>query len=140
MSLTHKINITSALSGISRTLSKTFQDAGAQILEIDVAASQSNIQHVFDLDVSQLIAIVILATTDVKIETNNASTPTDTLDVNANVPYIWTNLNPSLGTGAGGADAVTKFSADITDLFISEQSSTPAAGKVYVHALYDTTP
>ncbi|MGN6133113.1 MAG: hypothetical protein ACTHOU_01390 [Aureliella sp.] len=55
-----------------------------------VAALAADVEVLVAVDVSALKAIAILASEDCTLKTNNSGTPDDTLNLVADVPYIWT--------------------------------------------------
>jgi len=68
------------------------------------------------IDVSQLKAIYILSDQNITLETNSGSAPADTLNLLANVPYVWhtgsyftnlltTDVTASYWTNASGSVA-----------------------------------
>ena len=93
-----------------------------------IAADASDQEIGFDLDVSAVQAMYILADQDLTIETNDAESPDDTLSLKANKPYIWHT----------GGYFTNVFDTDITSLFVTNGSGT--ATNLYIRALVDPSP
>ena len=80
------------------------------------------------IDVSQVKTFFIVSTQDVTVETNDGSTPDNTLSLVANEPYIW------------HVSALDTFQldTDVTAMYITNASGAEAT--VYVDVVEDTTP
>lgn len=93
-----------------------------------VATGSTDAQITFDVDVSEVESIFIVSDQDVTLETNSGSAADDTFSLLANKPLEWQSdsyhANP--------------FSADITDLYITNSSGSTAT--VIARAIYDATP
>lgn len=83
----------------------------------------------FALDVSQLTSIVLLSDYAVTLETNDGTTPTETLNLSAGIPVMWDSGKP-----AGDKP----FSSDITALYVTNSSG--SAAQLDIDAIYDSTP
>ena len=128
MSFAHKL--LDQWSSAGRTIEAVNEYSGdAQTsLEIAVPDSASDQQADLTLDVSTIKAIYILSDQDVTLETNDGTTPDDTISLKAGVPLIYHEngyfANP--------------FSQDITALYLTNSSG--AAATVQLEVVYDSTP
>lgn len=96
--------------------------------QVTVPDSTTDQQVDIGIDVSTIEAIYMLSDQDIAVETNNGTTPDDTISLAANKPYVWT---------ADGYFA-NPFSADITALFLTNASG--AAADFQLEVLHDSTP
>lgn len=81
------------------------------VLDVTIAASASDVQHNFRVDVSQLAVFAIYAESDMTIKTNSSGSPVDTIVVNAGETIVWL---------AGEANA--PISGDMTDIYVTSTS------------------
>jgi hypothetical protein len=95
-----------------------------------IAAAASNLEVAFVLDASQVSALVLIATADMTVETNDGTTPDNTFTLKANVPYVWTSADGGTLRDTAGVSVV-----DITALFVTST----AGGVLSVEALFDPT-
>lgn len=126
---THYLTIGVSGSGIAR--SKTISKSGTGVALIDgetVATAQTDSEINFDLDVSAVTAFYLESNQDITFETNDGSTPDDTIALKANEPYIW---------HATSYDSFL-LGTDVTSVFITNASG--ATATIYCSALYDATP
>lgn len=100
---------------------------GAQERNIALPASSTDVQVLMNLDVSQLKALALVADKDVTIETNNASTPTDTINLKANRALIWESESGYFAN---------PLTADVTALFLTSVE----AANVQMVFIEDATP
>lgn len=123
-------SITRAVATAGRNVSKIKAYTGASQLSINVSIPDSSTDMLvnFSLDVSVLQSIYITSDQDVTLETNDGGTPTDTINLKADVPYIW----------AIGDYFTNKITADITALYFTNASGSAAV--VDIEALTDPTP
>lgn len=128
MSVSHSIEQNWESAG-RRLTSQNVYSAGAQsTLDEAIPDESTDLELVFTLDVSEIESIIIICDQDLTLKTNNATTPVDTLDLLAGLPYIWT------------VDSYfeNKLTTDITALFV-----TNASGKVanlHLEEVHDPTP
>ncbi|KKN53084.1 hypothetical protein LCGC14_0605960 [marine sediment metagenome] len=106
----------------------TFTGDGKDNLDVSVADSSTDYLVNFALDVSLIQAIIIVSDKDVTMETNDGTTPADTINLLANNPYIWY-------TGSYFTNLLT---TDITGLYFTNSSGGVANVKLLV--IKDTTP
>lgn len=114
--------------GADRTKTITVTGSGSQSLDEDIANGQTNKRIEFTLDVSALKSIWICSDQDVTLETNDGTTPADTIALQAGVPYMW---------HSDSYDACL-LTTDITALFITNASG--ASANLTIEALTDVTP
>lgn len=88
MILTEQVN--AAGISISKQQSMSVGDSGRQTVKVTVPGSTTDQEVTYALDVSQLQGIYIVSEDeDLTLETNNGSTPDDTINLKAGVPYLW---------------------------------------------------
>lgn len=104
--------------------------SGSALLVVDesVANGQTNSLVACTLDVSAVKGLYLISDQDVLVETNDGTTPDDTISLKANQPYLW---------HTDAYDALI-FAADITALYVTNASGSAAAIKMY--AVTDATP
>ena len=93
-----------------------------------VPADSTDLEIVIAIDVSAIKLIIILASHDLTLETNNGAAPDDTLNLVAGRPYVWY-------TGSYYTNLLT---TDITSIFMTEAASDDAT--LDILALVDATP
>lgn len=98
-------------------------------VEETIGAGAADVLVNISIDISALKAIYIESTQDITIETENATTPTDTLNVKKDSPLAWDDKS----------HFANPFSADVTKMFITNGSATEAAD-VKIKGIYDATP
>lgn len=106
-----------ALSGGSRT-----------VLSETVADDAADVEMALAIDVSELELLIIDCDVGITIETNDGTTPDDTLTIAAGVPLIWY-------TGCGHANPL---GTDVTAIFVTQTDATE--GTLVIKALVDPTP
>lgn len=126
------VTITENVSATSPTLnvaaSKQFTATGSAYVEIEetIAASQANSLINLAIDVSAVKWIYIHSTVACVLETNDGTTPADTLTLVAGYPYQW---------HAGRYDTF-KLGTDVTALYVT----TTVEAVLTIKVLYDSTP
>ena len=119
MSVTHKWQVTR--NNITKEVSKTITPSDEVAVEaVDVSIPDSSTDKavaIGGIDVSQVVSVYIHSTQDITLETNDGTTPDDTISLTADVPLIWctdcpysnpltTDVTALYATNASGADAV----------------------------------
>lgn len=104
---------------------------GEENRDLEIAASQTDKQVIYHLDISQLQTFYIVSSRPVTVKTNSTSAPDDQLDLLADQPMTW-----YAGDADNGLPAL--FSADITALYITTPSG--AASVIQIRAGFDATP
>jgi hypothetical protein len=119
-----------ALTAPSGQVSSSLQFNASADGEFDevVPPTTTNMPFSLALDISQVKSLYILSDQDVTLKTNSSSSPTDTIALKANQPYIWYT----------GAYDASKITADVTQAFITNAGATQA--NVKMRWLYDITP
>ena len=101
--------------------------AGSSVSE-SIPDSSTDLNVGFNLDFSACKFFYINSDQDITVETNNGTTPDDTLTLLANVPYIWhVNSNHTFLIGT-----------DITALFVTNASG--SAALLTIEEIHDPTP
>lgn len=129
MAKTAKVTITAAQTD-GKTLSdvKEYTGSISKSLEESVADSVTDGLVAFTLDISACKFLLITSDQDVILETNDGGTPIDTINLLANVPFLWT------------VDSyyVNLIGTDITALFFTNSSGSTA--NIKIESLEDATP
>lgn len=94
--------------------------------EVSVADGQTAFRVNLAIDVSQLEALYIVSDQAVTIETNDSTTPDDTLVLEANEPLEWYR-----GPTVDAADR-NPLAVDVTDFYIANASGAAATVKIWV--------
>lgn len=128
MTFSGTVTTAAAMPGLSINGTVTKTGSGNANLSEAVAASTSDQQMTYALDVSAVRMFVAMCDVDCTIETNSGSAADDSLVLKANVPYVW------------AADFADSFfaSTDITAIFVTVAGAT--AGTLHIAAITDATP
>ena len=86
-------------------------------IEEAIADSETDKLVALTLDVSQLKAMYLECDQDVTLETNDGSTPDDTISLSANVPQLWSESD--------GA-SLRPLTVDVTGLYVTNASGSTA--------------
>lgn len=95
---------------------------------VSVPVASPDTEVICGLRYSGLKSLFILSTHDLSVETNDGTTPDDTITLNANVPYLWLDAT----------DDANPLTADVTSLFLTATGTGTAT--VPLRALQDATP
>lgn len=118
-------------SSISKTLGVT---SGAELnVDESIPAATTDQLVAFAMDVSQLKGLFIVSDKDLLVQTNDGTTPINTITLAAGVPFVWVNGDAPLRDTAGAV-----ITTDITRLYATNADATNAA-LLQVRALYDPT-
>ena len=128
MSFEHVIAEQVTTNGRTVRQENTFSGDGQVSRSVEVADSETNMLINFALDVSQIKSIYIKSDQDLTLETNDGESPDNTLNLTANVPYVW--HENSLFTNL--------LTVDITALYATNASGSTAT--LEIEALVDSTP
>lgn len=128
MAFSHKISVNWGGGNRSITADNNYSGDSQESKDVTVAGSTSDMLINFALDVSQIKAIYILSDKDLTLETNNGTTPDDTISLKAGVPYIWTT--DSYDT--------CKLTTNVTALYASNAGAT--AARLQLEVVKDDTP
>lgn len=128
MSFTHTVTQNVQVGSTLISGSKSYSNSSKVSIEETIAAATTDDDVVLAIDVSALKSIIILSDQDVKIETNSGAAPDDTINLVADVPYIW-------NTDSYNACLLT---TDVTVIYVTNAGATAATLKI--EALLDATP
>lgn len=104
-----------------------FSNTYRKSVDESIATGQTDYLVSFELTVAKCVAIFVKSDQDVTLETNSGSSPTNTIALKANIPYVWyTNKYDSL-----------KFTSDVTKIYITNASGSTA--RLQIEALVDAT-
>lgn len=123
---THTITVSWSRAGEAVSNSVATTASGEVTIDEDIAANQTNFQINCAIDVSALKSLMIVADEACTVETNNGTTPDDTLTLLADTPLFWY-------TGCGHDNPLT---VDVTALYVTNTT----ACNLQVYALQDATP
>ena len=128
MSFEHVIAEQVTTNGRTVRQENTFTGDGQVSRSVEVADSETDMLINFALDVSQIKSIYIKSDQDLTLETNDGGSPDNTLNLTADVPYVW--HENSLFTNL--------LTVDITALYVTNASGSTAT--LEIEALVDSTP
>lgn len=113
------------------TLEKTQDLSSGQLIVLSepIPANQTDLEIAFAVAAAKLKGIYILSDVAMTIQTNDGTTPDDTITLIAGQPYQW-----GLGGSVIGSDA-SPLSADVTSIFVTNTT----AGTLDIRALVDPT-
>lgn len=129
MSFTITHDLKTVAGGKTIQKSNEYTGSGHHRVDEDIADSTTDQEITFNLDISALKAITMVADQDVTVETNNGSTPGDTFNLKADQPLMW---------NSGDSYFSNPFSTDVTALFVTNASGSSA--NLRVEAVEDATP
>lgn len=101
---------------------------GMPNLDEAIPGSSTDLEIAYALDVSAVVGFFMICDQAMTIETNDGSSPDDTMTLTAGVPYVWHTGKPESFA----------FTTDITALFATSGDSNDATLKI--KALVDATP
>ena len=104
---------------------------GTKVIQLDaepVPADSTDLEITIGIDVSAIQLIIIVASHDLKLETNSGAAPDNTLNLLAGQPYIW----------YVGSYYTNLLTVDITSIFMTEENSDDAT--LDILTLVDATP
>lgn len=121
---------TQALQTPSGLLTRSNSYSASQSVEVSesIANGQTDADIVVAIDVSAVKSFYIVSSAAVTIETNDGSSPDDTLGLAAGVPYVW-------NTGSEDSFLLT---ADVTVLYVTNASGSSA--DIELRCIQDATP
>lgn len=112
-------------TSVSKQVTKT---ASAETVLEETVAIGTDTKLTVAIDVSAVKAMMLVASTDTKIETNSSSAPDDTIELEAGVPYLYDRDNEAF--------APFIFTADVTAFYVTNA----AEAELLMYCLYDPTP
>lgn len=126
---THKLTLAVEGSGVSRTHDISNTDGGVALIDGEtVATAETDKEITLALDVSACSSFYLVSDQDVTFETNDGSSPDNSISLLANVPYVWHE---------NSYDSFL-LDTDVTSVFITNASGSTAT--IYCVALFDVTP
>lgn len=125
---THKINSDWQAGNESLSKQITITADGEANVEVAVADEAADLAINIAIDISALQLLYIVADQDLTIETNDGTTPDDTLALKAGKPIVWYE----------GCGYDNPLSADVTALHATNASGADAT--LTVKTLQDATP
>lgn len=129
MSYSHTLTQTIDPSGGNAVTANKQYTATSQVrVKEPVANGQTDRQIFVSIKVAVVKSIIIKSTQNVTLETNSGTTPSNTLNLLANVPYIW---------NTDSYDAL-KLTVDVTSVFITNASG--ASADIDIDVIVDPTP
>jgi hypothetical protein len=127
MSAIHKITHTWEKGAEKISSTESYNVDGEASFDIDVPGVTTDKQVACNIDVSQLKSLFILSTKDVSFQTNSAGSPTNTIELKANVAYVWT-------FDSGITNPLT---ADVTAVYLTNPGA--SAARVQLEAAFDAS-
>jgi hypothetical protein len=129
MAFTMKLGLGVTIGGDSVNKTITVSGTGRVSLSAEsIADGQTDKQVNLAIDVTAVVGFYIVSSQNVTLETNNGTTPDDTLNLIAGEPYLW-------HTNALDAFLLT---TDVTAFFITNASGSSA--QIDMECVYDATP
>jgi len=128
MALTHTVETKVVTAARTVLGSKTYSGDAESKLEVAIADSVTDQQVNVAIDVTAVKSILMTSDQDLTVETNDGTTPTDTINLIAGVPYLWT-------TDQYFTNLLT---ADVTALYLTNSSG--ATANFDMECVYDSTP
>jgi hypothetical protein len=128
MAFTHTLQQSVQAGSQVVTGSKQFSGSAKVSLEETVANGLTDSLINVAIDVSAVKCFILLSDQNVTIETNNGTTPDNTIALIANVAYVW--CSDSYDT--------FKLTVDVTKFYVTNSSG--ATATIKLEALVDATP
>ena len=127
MAYTHRVTQAIQVGGETINEDNTYS-ASSRVSLDETAPDSATTQFNVAIDVSAVKSFFLVSDQDVIFETNDASTPDDTINLAAGVPYIW------------NTDSYDTFllGTDVTDVHITNASGSSA--RIQLEAIVDATP
>jgi hypothetical protein len=114
--------ITALLTRTLRINGETVGAANQQIvagllaaIDETIPANSADLEVGLQLDVSQLAALVMVATVDMTVKTNDGVAPDNTFVLKANIPFAWSSADGGALHDTNG----TAVASDVLALFVS---------------------
>lgn len=124
--LTQRVQVGSQV--IQPTTNPSYTGGSSVNLNETIPADSTDLDVVVALDVSAIKSLYLLSDKDLVIETNDGTTPDDTINLKAGIPYIW-------NTDSYDTCLLT---TDVTKFCVTEENSEAAVLKM--ECLLDPTP
>lgn len=131
MPITHNIRVVHSISNGARTLAQnvthTYTAEGELEVSVAVPDESTDLEVVLPINVEAAKTIALLSDQNLTIETNDGTTPDDTINLIAGVPWIWHTDGP-----------LAALSEDIASIFVTNASGEDAT--LQILSLFDATP
>lgn len=129
MSFTH--SITKSWTNGGAPISKVVETAAGQEVNIDesIAGGSTDLELMCGVDVSALKSLFILSDRDLMLQTNDGSSPDNTINLKANQPFHW---------NAADGYFSNPLTVDVASIFATLAAGDAATLKI--RALIDPTP
>lgn len=110
--------VSTAWSNGSKSISKTVSLDGDTETNLDVIVPDGTTDQAetVSIDVSELLSVFIVSNVDVTLETNDGTTPDDTIPLKAGIPYLWQS----------GGYFTNLLTADVTAFYFTNASGQQA--------------
>ncbi|QDT95553.1 hypothetical protein [Gimesia aquarii] len=125
---TQNINLdwSAGVDSVSKRITITAD--GEANVEVEIPDASTDLEVVISIDFSALKLLFMVADQDLTIETNNGTTPDDTISLTADKPLVWFEQS-------GYSNPLTM---DVTNMFVTNNSG--SAAKLIIKTLQDATP
>lgn len=135
MPFSHTLNYTLVAPGASISKSVTRTANNNNSFTEAIADAGTDVFVNATVDVSALQSVVITSDQQITLETNDGTTPQETIVLKANEPLVWMKSGNQL---AGADYPAIPFSADVTAMYFTNASGSTA--NVRIEILQDPTP
>lgn len=124
---------TSAGAGISET--KSVEVTGDALISMTpvITGSTSNVEVSLAFVIANVKGLSFLCDKDITIEINDSGSPTDTITLTAEKPWVW-----YLGSGIALSDLITGTAGAVTKIFVN--NPTPGNATLKIRGCHDATP
>ena len=114
---------------LSTTKNVSCTAGSGTIISESIAASTTDAEITFVMDVSELKSLWLCSSQDVTVETNSSSAPADTIELKADCPLVWESTTGYFTCPIG---------TDVTTLYITNAGDTAAT--IEGEFVHDCTP
>ena len=128
MSHSIQLNRGIVVGGISLTKGETCTGSLQLRLDETIATGQTAFEINIAIDISAVKGIFIMSTKNITVKTNSSGSPTDTITLLANQPYLWSPED----------DADIIFTGDVTKLYVANASG--ASATLTLEGVADSSP
>lgn len=135
MALTHATSAQVTVSGRTIKGNVNISSGNNKSVDESIPDSSTDLLVTETVDVSTLQSIIMVSDQQITVETNDGTTPQETIILKANDPLVWRKG----GNQLDGSDyPAIPFSADVTGFFVTNASG--AAAQLKMEILNDPTP
>ena len=111
MALNGTVNKSVTAQGVSISSTTTHSGDVGVLLDESISASTTDAEYLIAIDVSRLLLCAIESTVDMTLETNDSSSPQETISLTANKPVIFEDGDTALFSGDVDSIYVTSVDA-----------------------------